>query len=121
MGDKSRYFRTGRHPLPKKRRSKIEYGSFEDSSKYIRCFRCGFLINTTTADMGGSGNGNTYSSFPVLGDTNDREMQQTTLDSLERLGVVTRLQPDGTPMPTYTPMKSQAISGCPLCGTRNLP
>ena len=115
MSTRSRYIRTGRNPLPRKPRSKYLQGSFEDSNRWISCWNCGFTIDREKLDCSGSGNGNVFSEVNVVSDL--YEGLHAAIISLDMLGYSFGV----TSRKDYVPMKSQAIRGCPLCGTLNLP
>jgi len=122
---KSRFIRTHRKPLPKKLRSKKLPGSFEETGKFIKCWNCGSTIDTTR-NISGSGHGVRHEDFPiedlnVIGGGEPKDIV-LTMDTLSMEGVILENGPDGNPITGYyTPRKSVAVSGCWLCGCRNLP
>lgn len=123
---KSRYIRTVRNKIPKPRRSKTLYGSFEDSGKYIKCRICGWIVDTTR-DLGSSeGTGNYSSDFPVPSEPigcvdgdYSVAVAQSTLDTVRNgfIGTVIKNDSDGDPITVYyTPRQPSVTRGCPLCG-----
>jgi hypothetical protein len=121
----SRYIRTHRSPLPKKKRSEELYGSFEDSGKYIKCWNCGSVIDVTR-NISGIGNGVRHEDFPIedldIRSSGEPKDIVLTMDTLNMEGVILENGADGNPITDYyTPRKSVALGGCWLCGTKNLP
>jgi hypothetical protein len=121
----SRYIRTHRSPLPKKVRSKEVFGSFEDSGKYIRCWNCGFLVDTTR-NISGRGSGKQYEDFSPseteVNSSGDADKITLTIDTISMEGVILENGADGNPITDYyTPRKVVVYGGCPFCGTKNLP
>jgi hypothetical protein len=95
---KSRFSRIIRWRLPRHRRSVRLSGAEEDTGRYLKCWNCGFLIDTQLGLSGTDGNGNSYSQ-PGTNDT----ISKNVVTSYEAYNIDT------------------AISCCPLCGTANLP
>jgi len=93
----SRYSQAKRsHHCERKKSSKQLIGSWEDTGKWIKCFNCGFHVDMTKVSTG-DGNGLSYELFET---------------------VITAPYSVSEPLNIY---KSTSVSGCPFCGTRNLP
>jgi len=98
---KSRFARIIRWKLPRHKRSRRLAGVDEDSGRYLKCWNCGFLIDTKTYGLNSTdGHGNSYSQPG----TNDEISTSIVEDyEYEAYDIAT------------------AIGVCPLCGTANLP
>jgi len=100
---KSRFSQIIRWKLPRHRRSVRLPGAEEDTGRYLKCWNCGFLIDTKLGLSGGDGHGNSYSQ-PGGDDANDTISTSIVEDyEYEAYNIDT------------------AIGTCPLCGTANLP
>ena len=129
MSDNSRYRKyTKSTRIVRKRRIKV-WGVDEDTGTYIRCYRCGFIINVDSnlgnpdytgiilqdfpipADGGGS-------SAPHMEGFNAAAYTMSTMDSLSSIGTALAIGAHNTDF--YTPRISIAAQGCPLCGLTNL-
>ena len=124
MSTRSRYIRSSRNKLTKKIRSKEVLGSFEDANRWYRCWNCGFILDITITQTDGK-SGNVFTDFSFERDLFESvSAKQLTIDSVSNGTILFAnfpTQPDGTAIPEYVPRKSQAVRGCPLCGTTNLP
>jgi hypothetical protein len=117
---KSRYIRTHREQLPRKRRSARLYGSFEDSGKWYKCWNCGFQFDISKISIG-DGNGASCEDFPIE-DTDVTHDSTLGLDRVGIAGVLIELGADDDPITSYyTPRKATVIGGCPFCGCKNQP
>lgn len=97
---RSRFAKIMRWKLPRHRRSVRLPGAEEDTGRYLKCWNCGFLIDTKLGLVGGEGHGNNYS-------------QPGTNDTITT-SLVTGYTYEAYDIDT-------AIGTCPLCGTANLP
>lgn len=114
---KSRYIHTTRTYLPRHRRSKQLYGSFEDSGKWYKCWNCGFPFDISKHAFG-SGKGTSCEDFPVTYE----EMGHSTVLGVEGNASIMQNGADGTAITRYyTPRKATVIGGCPFCGCKNQP
>jgi len=114
---KSRYIRTKRTYLPKHRRSRQLYGSFEDSGKWYKCWVCGFIFDITKIAVG-SGKGTSSEDFPI----EDTDTVSRNSLSIEGNSTIIENGADGDPITYYyTPRKATVIGGCPFCGCMNQP
>lgn len=111
--------------LSAKRDSRPMEGSFEDANKWYRCWNCGFPFDITKISTG-SGSGISHEAYypepatPVA--SSDPRLETLTLDNLSMVGGVLQVLPDGTSNEAlYLHRKPVVTSGCPFCGTRNLP
>jgi len=97
----------------------------EDDHKYFYCWNCG-AINSNDRNLAETDRGGVvYTDFPVQGsgtiDAIGQQSNYAVLNTVRTVGVAMRLGPDGsTPLPTYTPMKAEAVQGCWSCGCTNL-
>ncbi len=112
------------------------FGSFEDHGRYIKCWNCGFIVDTNRVSTG-DGSGIVVQDFVFEPDRyvtksesgwHNVECNSTglsniiTLDKDNSAVAVLRNGPDGNAVTRfYTPRTAEAKSGCPFCGTRNLP
>jgi hypothetical protein len=119
---KSRYIHTHRSNLRRKPQSRKLQGAFEDDGRWIKCWHCGFPIDTERMSTG-PGHGNVYTEVSEATlDSEDWKTKILTIDPSGSIGTILELGADGNPITAYyTPRKSQAVSGCPLCGCKNLP
>lgn len=122
---KSRYIKTRSSPLGKKPRSRKLHGAFEDSGKYIRCWNCKAILDTSHLTTG-RGSGVTHEDFDFedlnVVSSGDTDKILLTLDSISMEGVLLEKGADAASITDYyTPRKAVAIGGCWLCGTKNLP
>jgi hypothetical protein len=111
--------------LSKKVRSRKVPGKFEDAGRYIKCWRCGFPVDTTR-NITGHGSGNQYEDTIYeeieIRMSGDPDRLLLTIDSLSMGGVILEEGADGSGITDYyTPRKSVSYGGCALCGTKNLP
>jgi hypothetical protein len=121
---KSRFIKTRRWKLPRHKKSKRVIGSFEDYGRYLKCWNCGFLIDTKRGLGAGDGSGIQVTDFPTPESQVDlAEPIRLYWDSPVAIGLGDKLGLDGTPdrSDVYSPRKAEAFAGCPFCGTRNLP
>jgi hypothetical protein len=121
--EKGRYTTYSKMRLPKKRRRIVLQGSFEDTNKHIRCWNCGFIVDTER-DMGDPGRTGNYetdmvvSTQPRTGSGLDTNIYG---DTLNMVGTLIANGPDGNPVTDYySPRIPQVSRGCPLCGVSNL-
>ena len=128
---KSRYIRYVKQKVPKQRKTIRMPGAGQgdrtkdDSGIWIRCWNCGFPINTTTTNLNTDADGVQCVDFPYEEPTKTRrgttDYTTATLDSLDMVGVALQTGPDGNPITGYyTPRKVDIVSGCPFCGTNHL-
>ena len=112
------------------------YGSFEDSNRYIKCWNCGFIIDTNRLSAG-DGSGIVVEDFDFEPDRYVSDYEKywhglesdltgvnydITMDTPCSAGCILLNGPDGNVVTSfYTPRTAKAGSGCPFCGTRNLP
>lgn len=109
--------------LPKRKRTITLKGSFEDRNKYIRCWNCGFIVDTDR-DMGDPERSGCYQTDAVvyaqtlaMGGSN----VESVIDGLGIIGVSLRNDNAGDDIERYyTPRKPEVSKGCPLCGCTNL-
>jgi hypothetical protein len=109
--------------LPKRKRTIRLKGSFEDKGKYIRCWNCGFIVDTDR-DLGDPERSGCYQTDATvyaqtlgMGGSN----VESTLDGLDMIGVLIQNDNTGSPITSYyTPRLPEVSKGCPLCGCSNL-
>ncbi len=106
----------------RKRSSQVR-GKFEDAGKYIKCWRCGFHIDTTR-DSPGSGS-NRFIPDPTSPKlSGDPLLVNIYFDNYDMVGSMQELDGGGNiKTDYYEPRKAIVGSGkvCPFCGTNNLP
>jgi hypothetical protein len=116
QGRYTRYFKTR---LPKRKKTIRVPGSFEDKNKYLRCWNCGFIVNTER-DLGSSDrDGNYCEDFAVEGQAVSGNGVDPILgmETLDGVGIVLENGADGDPITDYyTPRVPKVSHGCPLCG-----
>jgi hypothetical protein len=107
-----------------KRRIKV-WGVDDDTGKYIRCWRCGFIVDTTKSLGNPDRNGIVLLDFPVpytdapgMEGYDNASYSQATLDFFGGLGVIGTAVEEGV-TDYYTPRESIAAQGCPMCGLTN--
>lgn len=121
-----------RHPirwrLPRHRRSFRIWGAETDRGRYIKCWNCGFLIDThaglNTSDTSGnsytqpSGTNNnipTTPTYPIYGhDIQDYQGSFAVAAGNDKISI-------GLITPGVIYSIDTSIGACPLCGTTNLP
>jgi transcription elongation factor Elf1 len=114
----SRYIRTRRTPLHKKKNVRRLVGSFEDSGKYFKCWVCG-AINSIERNIGFDGYGTTC--VDIIQEDITKQSNKLTLDSVDMIGTMIKLGQDSLPITTYyTPREVQTIFGCWSCGSTNI-
>jgi hypothetical protein len=144
---KSRYIRYTKHRLPKPKRGSIMPAATtvgtdrvsDEEGKYMRCRNCGFPVDTTRDNPGGTGMGDDgvqvqdfdydepnrvfRGSDPLPGNLFNRpalgegDYNIPVLDTLDMIGTAIQLGLDGTADSfTYTPRQIIITSGCPFCG-----
>jgi len=116
---KSKYVHIHRHKLPHHRRSQRVHGAEEENGKYIKCWNCGFIVDTTR-DLGSSDSSG-VSVVEADSDSYPYEGSMCSLDYPSMIGDVDLLDGGGTERVTYSPKFSSVSRGCPFCGTTNLP
>jgi len=111
-----------------KKRSKAVRGSYEDSGKYYRCWNCSFPFNRSKI-ITGKGSGVIHTDFINLeqnvvcsGDPNRVKLIASKQGGLGAVIVESVYTRDSQlPLEYYTPREANAVGGCPMCGTKNLP
>ncbi len=119
---RSRFRHSIRWRLPRHRRSYRVWGAEGDRGRYLKCWNCGFLIDTHRGLSTSDTSGNSYSqpagndivsvdvtsgSSPILPDT-------VYWDTPFEIGLILR---DGYVIYSI----DTSVGACPLCGTSNLP
>jgi hypothetical protein len=127
-GNQSRYIRTVRTKLPKRKRVVKLHGAFEDDNRWFYCWNCGF-INNVDRNANFEGYGNEGIDFIPENPTPQEEyhdlgmMPDNTLNMelVGEIGTVLKTGHDGTPVITYyTPRRVNNTKGCSLCGATNI-
>jgi len=121
----SRYISVRRDKIPKHKKSKKVFGSFEDSNRYIRCWNCGFINDLSRLALSGS-NGISVRDFAIenqdVGNSGDENNISITMDQLDMEGVLIENGADSNPITDYySPRMAVAVRGCAFCGCTNLP
>jgi hypothetical protein len=121
--EQGRYTRYSKSKLPKRKRTIRVPGSFEERNKYVRCWNCGYIVNTER-DLGSSDRDGNYSEdFPVYGVAvaNSGNSPLLGLDTLNNIGIILQNGADATAdTDYYTPRMPKVSHGCPFCGVTNL-
>jgi hypothetical protein len=118
---KSRFTRTIKWKLPRHRRSTRIFGAFEDRGRWLKCWNCGFLIDSNLGLGAGEGSGVLVTDAPTPNPSfvGQGEPLQCLLDDPFEVGLVPSSTAD--PADVYSLRKTEVFAGCPFCGTRNLP
>lgn len=121
--EQSRYTTYHKTRIPKRKRTIRLQGSFEDRGKYIRCWNCGFIVDTDR-DLGDpehSGNNPIENTVPSYSLYDTGTPTKSSLDTLDAIG--TGVYIDNI-INTYTNYKTvyfpNVSRGCPFCGCTNL-
>lgn len=132
-GSQSRFIRTVRTPIEKRKRVRKIYGAFEDNNKWFYCWNCG-AINNVDRNACADGYGATGIDFPTTQNSESqfrpqeqyvdlgRETSQTlNIEFPSDIGTSIKLGPDGQPIETYYTERTVVISkGCWFCGVTNI-
>jgi hypothetical protein len=128
---RSRFSHLRRWRLPRHKRSYRVWGAEEDRGRYLKCWNCGFLIDTTkTPVIVSESSGLRYSDAVNPDENLGAEFRQPITgtptgywDNPFQIGLAPLNGPDGTPNTvfTYTLRTVESVAGCPFCGTTNLP
>lgn len=121
-----------RHPvrwrLPRHRRSFRIWGAEEDRGRYIKCWNCGFLIDTHRGLNTSDTNGNSYTQ--TVGSNNNIETAPPDVVQAHNIqyyqgsfaaGSGNDKVSIGAVTPYIVYSIDTAVGACPLCGTTNLP
>ena len=121
-----------RHPirwrLPRHKRSYRIWGAEEDRGRYIKCWNCGFLIDTHRGLNVSDTNGNSYTQ--TVGSNNSipiappdsvyvNEIQQYQGSFV--VGSGNDKVSIGMMTPAVIYSIDTSVGACPMCGTTNLP
>jgi hypothetical protein len=124
--EQSRFYQYSTTRIPKRKRTVRLQGSFDDRGKYIRCWQCGFIVDTQR-DLGNPGKTGGYVDEAEYSETEIRMSGNNKLyldaNGYNQFGVgpLIKLKPDGTAITDYyVPKISRVSMGCPLCGVTNL-
>lgn len=118
----SRYTRYSTTRFPKQKRTIRLQGSFEDRNKWIRCWNCGFIVNTER-DLGDPEHAGTYQTDVNVDSPNPMGSGTDPIITIEGLNTIGLIEngKDGEPITDYyTPRNPLVNRGCPFCGTNNL-
>jgi len=115
----SRYTNYSQRKTPHRKRRINVPGSFEDKNKYIRCWNCGFIVNTDR-DLGDPERSGNYETDAVvnaqtlvMGGTNP----DCSMDTLSMVGTLILNDAAGDAITDYyTPRLAEVSKGCPFCG-----
>ena len=132
-GNQSRFIRTVRTPLEKRKKVVKIYGAFEDNGEWFYCWHCG-AINNVDRNANSDGYGEQRSTSLLLSvlivfsihkklirTLGDSQTIRLIVSSIRTLGFVFRLGPDGQPMRTCLLTSVKIISkGCWFCGVTNI-
>ncbi|MFA5377789.1 MAG: hypothetical protein WC455_18710 [Dehalococcoidia bacterium] len=119
----SRFQRFHTTRLPKRRRRIRVQGAHEDTGKWIKCWNCGFTINTDRLSATGrSGARHVVSTVPTAGIVGYGTNANTlTMDSPSDALVLMKETISGDAQPIVNTWIMDGPSGCPFCGCGNLP
>jgi hypothetical protein len=105
-----------------KRTSRKMKGSHEDSGRWIKCWNCGFPIDLTKLHVSKQGDGKSYSDAKTPSEPCGTKDITLTIETVNMADVLIKTGADGNPITDYyTPRLCTVTSGCPCCGTHNLP
>jgi hypothetical protein len=123
--EQSKYGHYSRSSVQRHQRSPSLPGSFEDSGRWYRCWNCRFVydLNKVGGNPDQDSRYQTEAIYPAYPPTLGGDALLVLIDSdrPEELGTLMELGPDGTPREIYTTRVHHVASGCPSCGTANLP
>jgi hypothetical protein len=110
------------HRSNSRRRSQVIPGRFEDQNRWIRCWNCGFPIDTKRDNLE-SGNSYLFQDDPIPSEISDNDPRNRiiTIDVIGELGVSMQIDGSGNSLPTETARIDIYTGGCPFCRTHNLP
>lgn len=104
-----------------KRTSRRMKGSEEDRNKWFRCWNCGFPYDASKVSTGDRSN-ISHEDFSVPSETTEPELKVLLIEKINTTGTMMLNGASGSAITDYyTPRKAVVSSGCPFCGTRNLP
>ena len=122
-----------RHPirwrLPRHRRSFRLGGAEEDRGRYLKCWNCGFLVDTHRGLGTSDTNGNSYTQTSGTNNSTPRPETDYPLYSHEIQEYQGTYDQDhgndrvsiGMLTPAVIYSIDTSVGSCPLCGTTNLP
>jgi len=119
---RSRFIKTIRWRLPRHKRSKRLFGAEEDRGRWLKCWNCGFLIDTNMGLGSGDESGIRVTDIPspsISPPINPSGSMICFFDHPFLAGVL--LNEDVAEIITFVHRKAEAVAGCPFCGTTNLP
>jgi hypothetical protein len=127
---RSRFSHPVKWKLPRHRRSTKLWGAESDRGRYLKCWNCGFLVDTQKGLSSSESNGNSYSqtagtnnsipttpTSPLYGHT--IQDYQGSFDESAAPGNDKVSIGAITTFVLYS--IDTSIGACPLCGTTNLP
>jgi hypothetical protein len=132
-GSQSRFIRTVRTPLEKRKRVRKMYGAFEDNNLWFYCWHCG-AINNVDRNAASDGYGNQGIDFITYQDTDSvfRPQEQyvdlgrpalntLNIEFFGEVGSIMLMGPDGLALPIYyTERRVEISKGCWFCGVTNI-
>ena len=121
--ERGRYTSYSTRKTPHRKRTIQMSGSFEDRNKWIRCWNCGFIVNTER-DLGDPEQSGVLVTDAIvqaqtlcMGGSDP----QCSMDTLNGVGTMIENDASSTAITDYyTPRLASAIRGCPFCGCTNL-
>lgn len=124
--EQSRYGQYSRTTVPRHQRSAAIPGSFEDHGRWYRCWNCGFVydINKVGGNPDQDSRYQTEAIYPAYSPALSGDPLTVIIgpDGPGEIGTLMELGPDGsTPKEIYSTKVHHVASGCPSCGTANLP
>lgn len=125
---RSRFRHVVRWRLPRHKRSFRIWGAEEDRGRYIKCWNCGFLIDThrglSTSDTNGNSYTQTVGSNNNIPTTPSNKLYSHDIQDYQG-SFVSGNGNDKVSIGMVTPAViysiDTAVGACPLCGTTNLP
>ena len=128
--ERGRYTSYSTHKTPHRRKNIRLSGSFEEKNKWIRCWNCGFIVNTER-DLGDPEHSGVLITDTGVSVTDAIVEAQTlcmggsdprgSIDTLNGVGTMIMNDASGTAITDYyTPRLASAIRGCKFCGCTNL-
>ena len=117
--ERGRYTSYSTRKTPHRKKTIHLSGSFEDRNKWIRCWNCGFIVNTER-DLGDPEQSGVLVTDAIvqaqtlcMGGSDPRG----SIDTLNGVGTMILNDASGTAITDYyTPRLASAIRGCPFCG-----
>ncbi len=125
MREGSRHVKYRQRKIRGDKRILPQYGEREDSSKYYRCWHCGFLCDADRDSVGGieKGSGLSHTDFSSASygsqDTTDPLNAVIVLGGIGHAHVMMELDSEGDAKAVKHDFEAVSGVGCPFCSSLN--